>query len=84
MRAYTLALLSKLTEDGKKIEDKDIVEWVNEKVSEKKRNTSTVCCALEVRQSFEAIPYEKKFHHKLKIMIMIIRVFVLFALGSSC
>ena len=35
MRAYTLALLSKLTEDGKKIEDKDIVDWVNEKVSEK-------------------------------------------------
>ena len=33
MRSYTLALLSKLTPDGKKIEDKDIIEWVNEKVN---------------------------------------------------
>ena len=33
MRAYTLALLSKLTPDCRKIEDKDIVEWVNGKVS---------------------------------------------------
>lgn len=32
MRSYTLALLSKLTPDGKKIEDKDIIEWVNEKL----------------------------------------------------
>ena len=32
MRAYTLALLSKLTADGKTVEDKDIVEWVNNKV----------------------------------------------------
>ena len=32
MRAYTLALLSKLTADGKTMEDKDIVDWVNEKV----------------------------------------------------
>ena len=36
MRSYTLALLSKLTSDGRKIEDKDIIEWVNEKVSEQK------------------------------------------------
>ena len=33
MRAYTLALLSKLTPDGTKIEDKDIINWVNNKVS---------------------------------------------------
>ena len=32
MRAYTLTLLSKLNPDGKAMEDKDIVEWVNAKV----------------------------------------------------
>ena len=32
MRSYTLALLSKLNKDGKTMEDKDIVDWVNEKV----------------------------------------------------
>ena len=32
MRAYTLALLSKLTADGKTMADKDIVDWVNNKV----------------------------------------------------
>lgn len=34
MRAYTLALLSKLTADGKTIDDKDIVDWVNTKLTE--------------------------------------------------
>lgn len=34
MRAYTLALLSKLTPDGTKIEDKDIINWVNNKLLE--------------------------------------------------
>ena len=38
MRAYTLALLSKLTPDGRKMEDKDIIDWVNETVSETCRN----------------------------------------------
>ena len=32
MRSYTLALLSRLNKDGKTMEDKDIVDWVNEKV----------------------------------------------------
>lgn len=40
MRAYTLALLSKLTEDGKKMEDKDIVDWVNEKLKEANKTSS--------------------------------------------
>ena len=42
MRAYTLALLSKLTQDGKTMEDKDIVEWVNDKV----RFLSVALCIL--------------------------------------
>ncbi|KAJ7392218.1 hypothetical protein OS493_013594 [Desmophyllum pertusum] len=40
MRAYTLALLSKLTPDCRKIEDKDIVEWVNGKLKTGKKSSS--------------------------------------------
>lgn len=32
MRAYILSLLQKLTGDGKKIDEKSIVEWANNKV----------------------------------------------------
>ncbi|KAL9978702.1 hypothetical protein ACROYT_G016251 [Oculina patagonica] len=40
MRSYTLALLSNLTADGRKIEDKDIIEWINEKLKKAKKTSS--------------------------------------------
>lgn len=39
MRAYTLALLSKLTADGKTMADKDIVDWVNNKLQEANKSS---------------------------------------------
>ncbi|CAH3045459.1 unnamed protein product [Porites lobata] len=40
MRSYTLALLSRLNKDGKTMEDKDIVDWVNEKLKSANKSSS--------------------------------------------
>ncbi|XP_022782444.1 plastin-3-like [Stylophora pistillata] len=62
MRSYTLALLSKLTGDGKKIEDKDIVEWVNDKLKAANKTSSiasfqdpTISTSLAVLDLVDAI-----------------------------
>ena len=33
MRAYTLAILSRMSEDGKQVVDDDIIQWANQRVS---------------------------------------------------
>ena len=33
MRAYTLAILSRMSEDGKQVVDDDIISWANQRVS---------------------------------------------------
>ncbi|KAL8618904.1 hypothetical protein ACOMHN_020323 [Nucella lapillus] len=40
MRAYTLVILSKLTEEKKPIQDSEIIEWVNSKVDKEDRISS--------------------------------------------
>lgn len=33
MRAYTLAILSRMSDDGKQVVDEDIINWANQRVS---------------------------------------------------
>ena len=33
MRAYTLAILSKMSDEGKQVVDEDIINWANQRVS---------------------------------------------------
>lgn len=40
MRAYTLSILTQLADTGSPIVEKEIIDWVNKKLSQGKKQTS--------------------------------------------